>query len=627
MNRTLLRITNLIIVPALAFSCIANGSEDLSAETVDVPKNLNLTYNDGKTMTFTWSEVEGADSYTSRMEYASDGSLFRQMNTTENKVTFEGVSSGTAYNLKVKALKGKAVSEYSQVLSVVAGSTEPSPEPEPEPEPDPQPDPKPDETYAKMMIPQWEDNHGKALAFPGAEGGGMYTTGGRGGKVIHVTNLNDSGAGSLRDAVKQSGARTVVFDVSGIIELKSELVISNGDLTIAGQTAPGDGICIKDYSTRIDADNVIIRYVRFRLGDVSASDGADCIWGRYHSDIIIDHCSMSWSIDECASFYANCNFTLQWCILTESLCQSVHGKGTHGYGGIWGGKNASFHHNMLANHFSRNPRIDHPQIYGNYVSTHRGNVDLRCNFIYNWLDNLTYGGEDGTFNIVNNYYKPGPASKDRQYFVDAYGYYEKNGTVYADKYPNLYLSGNFHEKYPDALNDASMVYWHNGSSYANYNTTSPSLYSISGPAGEAVYTTTHTPADVFTSICNYGGVSNRRDAVDKRACGDALSGQATFPDGGNGSTGGIIDTPSAVGGWPAYSATADEIAAVKDSDGDGMPDWFEDEFGLDKNDSSDGNAKGLDVYGRYTNLEMYLHYLIRETVSQQNEGGTYTKIS
>ena len=626
MKRTLLRIINLFAVPAVAFSCVAQGSEDLSAETVDVPTNLTLTYNDGKTMTFTWSEVDGADGYASRMELAN-GTLFKQLNTTAPEVSFDGLTNGTEYKVKVKAVKGKVSSEYCQPLTVIAGVTEPDLDPEPGPDPGPDPVPEPTDAYAKLMIPSYEDQNAVALAFPGAEGGGMYTTGGRGGKVIHVTNLNDSGAGSLRDALNQSGARTIVFDVAGIIELKSDLKISKGDVTIAGQTAPGDGICIKNYSTVINADNVIIRYIRFRLGDVSASDGADTIWGRYHSNIIIDHCSMSWSIDECASFYANCNFTLQWCILAESLRVSVHDKGEHGYGGIWGGKDASFHHNLLADHDSRNPRIDHPQIYGDYISTNRGNVDLRCNSIYNWGSNSTYGGENGWFNMVNNYYKPGPASKDRKYFLDAYAYYTKSGTVYADKYPEVYMIGNVHTAYPDAKNDVSMVYWHDGSSYANYQSLKMAQFKLSGPKGESVYTTTHSAASSFKLICDYGGASLRRDAVDKRVCTDALNGNATVTDGGNGSTGGIIDTPSAVGGWPEYKATSEETAAVKDTDGDGIPDWFEDEFSLNKNDAADGNAKKLDIYGRYTNLEMYLHYIVREIVAKQNEGGSYTKIS
>ncbi len=491
------------------------------------------------------------------------------------------------------------------------------------PEPDPTPA-TPTVSYGDFRIPSVEED-GVARAFPGAEGGGMYTTGGRGGAVIHVTNLNDSGAGSLREAVGKKGARTIVFDVAGIIELQSRIQISEGDVTIAGQTAPGGGICLKNYTVNINADNVIVRFLHFRLGDEgpNAGDSEDCIWGRYHSNIILDHCSMSWSIDECASFYANEYFTLQWCILTESMNDSAHSKGAHGYGGIWGGKDASFHHNMLANHHSRNPRIDHPEIYpksgdGSFDWSKRGNVDLRNLVIYNWGDNSTYGGEGGHFNLVNNYYKPGPSSvKDRYYFVDAYSVYSSSKVNYG--YPGLYMDGNIHTSHDD-LSENNLVhgvYFHEASSYtlpAGY-AFQKQAYPLAGPASAAVYTTTHSAEAGKDAVLDYAGDRLHRDSVDDRAVEQFCT-----------NTGKVINTPSEVGGWPSYSASAQELAAVKDTDGDGIPDAVEEAWGLDKGSASDGAAVSLDSKGRYTNLEMYLHYLVRDIVAGGNAGGTYVKL-
>lgn len=629
MNFMKFRSLFFIIIAFAAVMMVSCEQEEPVVEVreVSVPTGIKLQKAEQTTLTFAWDELN-VDYYVVRLE-DSDGGLVTQTSVKANSVTFRNLTPDTEYSFKVRSKVGNEDSEYSEVFKASTLSSDETPDPGDGSDPGDNTDPlpEPSETYKAFKIPEYEDAHGKALAFPGAEGGGMYTTGGRGGKVIHVTTLADRGTGSLRAALAESGTRTIVFDVAGIIELESVLSISNGNVTIAGQTAPGDGICIKNFSTQLRSDNVIIRFVRFRMGDEKKYEG-DAIWGRYFERIILDHCSMSWSTDECSSFYGNEFFTMQWCILTESLCNSVHGKGSHGYGGIWGGKNASFHHNMLANHKSRNPRFDHPEVYQDKTNpARRGHVDYRNNAVYNWGDNSSYGGEGAWFNIVNNYYKPGKASRDRKYFLDANGIYTSSNTNYG--YPYLYVSGNVHTKHSSITDDNSVgIYWH------DHKTNTPpdktrlvsELHSLEGSSGEDVYTTTHSAADAFERILNHGGASLRRDSVDERACKDARNGTATITDGGNGSTNGIIDTQEAAGGWPIYEADSSELAKIKDSDGDGMPDWFEKEFGLNAESAADGTRMTLDPYGRYTNLEMYLHYLVRDIIEQQNIGGSYIKL-
>ena len=263
---------------------------------------------------------------------------------------------------------------------------------------------------AAVILPASAQTDAVLPSFPGAEGFGAITTGGRGGKVYHVTNLDDSGEGSFRWACSQSGTRTIVFDVSGTIHLKSELRIRNGNVTIAGQTAPGDGICVADYPFVISAPNIIIRFMRFRLGNEalktnSTAHEGDGLGGMDGSKIMVDHCSVSWSIDECLSVYGSRNITVQWCMVTQSLVNSGHSKGAHGYGGNWGGAGASYHHNLLAHHGSRTPRL------GPRPSTQLDErMDLRNNVIYNYAGEGCYGGEAMTVNMVNNYFKPGPAT-------------------------------------------------------------------------------------------------------------------------------------------------------------------------------------------------------------------------
>ena len=616
--RNFAHILSAAFILALVFSCGEPKSGPETPETVSlsVPANVRLNRDTDHSLIYQWDAVSKAESYDWKL---TQGSSEAKSGTTKNTTAIiDGLTKGVTYQFTVRAVAGSSSSSWSSAVEGIPGGA-PAPDPGPTPDPDPTPDtPVPDAVYQQFLIPSSEDGDKLARAFPGAEGGGMYVTGGRGGQVIHVTNTNDSGAGSLRAALTASGKRIVVFDVAGTIALNSAIQIKNGDLTIAGQTAPGGGICIKNYTINIAANNVIIRYLHFRLGDEgpNAGDGEDCIWGRYQKNIILDHCSMSWSIDECASFYANENFTLQWCILTESMNNSAHSKGAPGYGGIWGGKNASFHHNLLSNHHSRNPRIDHPEIYPKSGDTFdwskRGNVDLRNLVVYNWGDNSSYGGEGGKFNFVNCWYKPGPDSKDRHYFVDAYKNYTRGDKTVVDYgYPLLYMNGNVNTKYSDiSSNNAAGIYWHNGGT----GTVQGTAHVIAGPSGEAVYTTTHAAEAGKDAVLAYAGDRLHRDAVDTRAV-----------DGVKNNTGKIIDTPVDVGGWPEYKATPEELAKLADGDNDNIPDWFERQFGLDMT-KDDASVVWLDKNGRYTNFEMYLHYLVKDIVAGGNTGGAYTKL-
>lgn len=256
----------------------------------------------------------------------------------------------------------------------------------------------------------WAQDEIQLESFPGAEGYGRYTTGGRGGDIYHVTSLEDDGSeGTFRWACSKSGARTIVFDVSGVIYLKSQLKLNQGNVTIAGQTSPG-GICIADYPFQISADNVIIRFVNFRLGNqqVAYHEG-DGLGAMDRKNIIVDHCSVSWSIDECLSVYGSHDITVQWCIASHSLRNSGHSKGAHGYGGNWGGSGASYHHNLIANHTSRTPRL------GPRPGTQTDErMDFRNNVIFNYGTNGCYGGEGMDVNMVNNYYNPGLTSNSRK---------------------------------------------------------------------------------------------------------------------------------------------------------------------------------------------------------------------
>ncbi|WP_442795762.1 pectate lyase family protein [Pelobium manganitolerans] len=445
----------------------------------------------------------------------------------------------------------------------------------------------------------------QALAFPGAEGFAKDITGGRGGKVIKVTNLNDSGTGSLRDAINQSGKRIIVFEVSGTIMLKSRLQIKNGDLTIAGQTAPGDGVCIANYDVVNDADNVIYRFLRFRMGDAGKVEG-DAFGGRFHKNIMVDHCSMSWSTDECVSFYANENFTMQWCIIAESLRNSVHDKGAHGYGGVWGGKNASYHHNLMANHDSRNPRFGE---YAGDIFALTDLVDYRNNVIYNWGNNSSYGGEAMNINLVNNYYKPGPATakKDRIFSIDK----NKNeGTAVYDIWGKFYISGNVVEGSTNASNDnwTYGVFNQFHSSYGTVSEADKAKMKLSSPHPTNNNVSTQTAQKAFASVLDFAGASLKRDEVDARTVLHTRNG-TFYKNGSNGSKNGIIDTQTDVGAWPDLASAP----APKDTDHDGMPDDWEI---ANKLDPKKANSSDFDLSTGYTNIEVYINSLVKHIVDK-----------
>ena len=613
---------------ALVLSCGKTAPGTSTEEPLAMPDGI-VPY--GQTtetsLGFKWNPVEGASSYQYRLLI---GEREVESKTITNRfIKLEGLVKATTYRFSVCAVSGERKSAWSSFVEArTEGESGASVE---------MPDPLSGDVYAQFLIPAAEEELG-ALAFPGAEGGGMYTTGGRGGKVYHVTTLEDDKnspkVGSLRYAIeKESRPLVIVFDVAGIIPLQAPLKEAEGDLTIAGQTAPGGGICLKNYTVNLQADNVIIRFVHFRLGDEgpSAGDGEDCIWGRYLKHIILDHCSMSWSIDECASFYGNVNMTMQWCVIAESMLSSVHSKGEHGYGGIWGGKNASFHHNLLAHHQNRTPRFDHQNLYDdNNKSTqeYRGNVDYRNCVNYNWgSSNGCYGGEGGHYNLVNNYYKKGPDSNDKRYFIEADGGYSKTvkeNDVEVKKYfpydwAYLYLSGNYNNEYPTGSSSyPDGVYWKKA--YSDYNLSYEGhLLStplpLVGKDGKDVYTTTHTAPQAMQQVCAWAGASLVRDAVDQRICEDVKKGSGRLIKN-------MDDVKSAYGStWPEYKGDA-----LKDSDADGIPDYYESLFSLNLNDPSDAAAKTLDPKGRYTNLEMYLHYLVKDIVAAQNADGTYQKL-
>jgi pectate lyase len=431
-------------------------------------------------------------------------------------------------------------------------------------------------------------------AFPGAWGGGMFTVGGRGGQVIAVTNLNDSGPGSLRAAIETSGPRIVIFRVAGTIQLERDLDIENPNITIAGQSAPGDGICIANHSLNINTREVIVRHLRVRRG-TPGGQGSDNIGGNPESHVIVDHCSVSWGRDENISLYRYMkplpgggtekhptkNVTIQWVISSEAL-----GPG-HEFGGTWGGEDSTFHHNLFACNTGRNPSIGMS-----------GEFDYRNNVIYNWGHRTMDGGDETSLvNVINNYYKAGPATRENMLNViarmESRNQYSPGRTHLGSRwYPQMsvrpgkwYVAGNIVENDPAVTAD-------------NWK----------GMRGTAELARVHTPFEAWpvdqqtaqqayeSVLARAGATLPRRDAVDRRVVEIVRTGKPGF---GNG----IITNPDQVGGYPVFTFSPDEVPV--DSDGDGMPDDWERKYGLNPNDPKDA-ALDTDNDG-YTNIEEYLN--------------------
>ena len=440
------------------------------------------------------------------------------------------------------------------------------------------------------------------IAFPGAEGFGKYATGGRGGKVMIVTNLNDHGEGSLRAALNTKKPVIVVFAISGTIHLESPLNIPE-NTTIAGHSAPGDGICIADHPVVLKGDNIIVRYMRFRLGDryqnkgkVHGSGSDDAFGGTRRKNIIIDHCTMSWSTDEALSVYAGDSTTLQWNLIAEPLNYSYHFEegGTdfqkHGYGGILGGRHISIHHNLYAHCQSRTPRFE-----GNRnILPDVEFADFRNNVIYNWGGNNVYGGEGGNYNIVGNYYKFGPATSKKVKF-QIVNPFKKDPDIPYGKYfiDKNYVDGSVET----TLNNWLGVVMDNGTS-ADAERSKQSAAFIAEPI------TTQPALDAYELVLKFVGASFRRDTLDKRIIDEVKN-----------RTGKIIDVQ---GGFPAGTSYATSkvawprlrsIPAASDIDKDGIPDEWENKKGLDSNNASDASMLILDKH--YTNIEVYLNSILK----------------
>lgn len=440
-------------------------------------------------------------------------------------------------------------------------------------------------------------NSERPIAFPGAEGFGKYSTGGRGGKVFVITNLNDAGPGSFREAVTAKEKRIVVFAVSGTIHLNSRLNIAS-NVTIAGQSAPGDGICIADHPVILNGDNIIIRYLRFRMGDryqnkgkVDGGGSDDALSGVRKNNILIDHCSVSWSTDEVMSVYAGDSSTIQWTIISEPLNYSYHFETGdtdfehHGFGGIWGGKHLTAHHNLFAHCNNRTPRFD------GIRNSPQENVDYRNNVVFNWGNNNIYAGEGGNYNIINNYFKSGPSTKEAVKYRIANPY----SRVPDINFGKWFVQGNFVDGSPTVTSD-------NWQGVKMEKGTSVDVASSKLQNAIDIVTVETQSAQLAYELVlkNAGAVLPTRDTLDERIINDVIN-----------RTGRLIDVQ---GGYPHgthYEKTVNAWPVLKskagfaDADQDGMPDHWETKQKLNPRDGSDASSFSLSK--SYSNIEIYLN--------------------
>ena len=458
----------------------------------------------------------------------------------------------------------------------------------------------------------------KIPAFPGAEGGGMYTAGGRGGRVIVVTNLNDHGPGSLRDALEQGGARIVVFNVAGIIHLVNPISIKAPYLTIEGQSAPGDGICIAGETVWIDTHDVIVRFMRFRRGATDVTRRDDAFGGNPIGNIMIDHVSGSWGLDETISMYRHVydrqnngkglklptvNITIQNSISAESLDTY-----NHAFGSTIGGHNSMFVRNLWANNIARNPSVGMD-----------GDFNFANNVIFNWWNRSADGGDNNSlFNFINNYYKPGPITpKDKpiahRILKPESGRDPKNKALFG----RVYADGNI----VDGDEKVTKNNWDGGIQIGEMPDAGRYTDSIKATKPFPMPKATIIPAQEAYEyvLANVGAILPKRDAVDARIINDVRTGVISYVPNTDNSNGkqwvkhrlpddsykqGIITDISQVGGYPEYKG-----APYKDSDNDGMPDEYETKHGLNPHDAKDAYAYPKNG-GGYTNIEIYLNSLV-----------------